>query len=297
MPEPGRTDLPLTEHANPRTRDLDRLAPRDLVAALQEEDRAAVDAASRARDAIARTVELAHAALAGGGRLVLVGAGTSGRLAVLEASECPPTFSTPPERVIALMAGGEGAFVRAVEGAEDDSLAGSRAVRDARVGPRDLVIGVTASGRTPYVLGAIAEARTRGAKTALVACSPSRAETDVTVLLETGPEALAGSTRMKAGTATKITLNAITTGAMVLWGRVHGNLMVDVAPTNAKLRDRAQRIVSEIAGVSLADAETILAKTGGEVKTAIVVSKLALSPEAARSKLDAAGGILRKALS
>jgi N-acetylmuramic acid 6-phosphate etherase len=289
-------DLPTTEQANPKTRDLDRLAPRDLVAALQEEDKVAVDAASRARDSIARTVELAHAALAGGGRLILVGAGTSGRLAVLEASECPPTFSTPPEKVIALMAGGEGAFVRAVEGAEDDAGAGSRGVRDASVGPRDLVIGVTASGRTPYVMGALTEARARGAKTALVACSASRADVDVTVLLATGPEALAGSTRLKAGTATKITLNAITTGAMVLWGRVHGNLMVDVAPTNAKLRDRARRIVSEIAAVSLADAETFLAKTGGEVKTAIVSSKLGLPVDAARAKLAAAGGILRKAL-
>ncbi len=283
---------------NPRTRDLDRLAPVELVAAFQEEDRAAVEAAVRARSSIARAVELAHAALAGGGRLVLVGAGTSGRLAVLEASECPPTFSTPPETVIALMAGGERAFTRAVEGAEDDRAAGTRAVEEARVDGRDLLIGVTASGRTPYVLAALAEARARGAKTALVACSPPGEElADALVLLETGPEALAGSTRMKAGTATKIALNAITTGAMVLSGRVHGNLMVDVAPTNAKLRDRAERIVSEIAGVERTRARELLERSGGEVKTAVVAGKLGLTAEAARERLKTAGGRLREALS
>ena len=289
-------DLPATEQRNPRTVDLDRLSPLDLVAAMQEEDRAAVEAAARARPSIARVVELAHAALAGGGRLVLVGAGTSGRLCVLEAAECPPTFSTPPSWVIALMAGGEKAFTVAVEGAEDDGPRGAREVREARVGARDLVIGVTASGRTPYVLAALAEARTLGARTAIVACSAPSASVDATVLLETGPEVLAGSTRLKAGTATKVALNAITTGAMVLAGRVHGNLMVDVAPTNEKLRDRARRIVSEIAGIDGDSAGRLLEEARGEVKTAIVMARLGLAPGPARERLRQAGGFLRKAL-
>lgn len=292
-------DLPPTEQVNPRTRDLDRLPAIDLVAAIQEEDRRAVEAACGARSAIAKALELAHAALAAGGRLVLVGAGTSGRLAVLEASECPPTFSTPREKVIALMAGGERAFTQAVEGAEDDRPQGARDARAADVGPLDFMIGVTASGRTPYVHGALGEARARGAKTALVACATPLerpGDFDALVVLETGPEALTGSTRMKAGTATKIALNAITTGAMVLWGRVHGNLMVDVAPTNAKLKARARRIVSEIAEVGLTDAGTYLDRAGGEVKTAVVMAKLKLTPEAARERLRAAKGFLREAL-
>jgi N-acetylmuramic acid 6-phosphate etherase len=291
-------DLPATEQVNPRTRDLDRLSPRELVAALQAEDRHAVEAAARARDAIAALVERAHAALAGGGRLVLVGAGTSGRLAVLEASECPPTFSTSPDLVVALMAGGERAFTKAVEGAEDDGPQGGRDVRAASVTAKDLVIGVTASGRTPYVLGALAEARARGAPTALMACSPpaDASVADALVLLETGPEALAGSTRLKAGTACKVALNAVTTGAMVLLGKVHGNLMVDVAPTNAKLRERAKRIVAEIAAVPMADAARWLERSGNEPKTAVVMARFAVSADGARERLRLASGSLRRAL-
>ncbi|MBI3723361.1 N-acetylmuramic acid 6-phosphate etherase [bacterium] len=289
-------DLPPTERTNPLTRDLDRLSASEIVRALQAEDARAVEAAARAREEIAAVVLLAHEAFARGGRLVFVGAGTSGRLGALEAAECPPTFSTHREQVRSLLAGGSRAFMEAVEGAEDDGGAGSRDVSSLGTGTRDLVIGVSASGRTPYVLAALERARALGAKTVLVACSPTDALVDRKVVLETGPEAIAGSTRLKAGTATKVVLNAITTGAMVLLGKVHGNLMVDVAPTNAKLRERAARIVSEIAGVEREKALALLEETRGEVKTAVLVARLGLSPERARSRLEAAGGVLRRAL-
>jgi len=289
-------DLPATERSNPLTRDLDRLSPREIVAALQAEDARAVEAAARARDQVAALIERAHAALERGGRLVLVGAGTSGRLCALEAAECPPTFSIPRDRVVALLAGGSRAFMEAVEGAEDDADAGARDISSIGAGPSDLVIGVTASGRTPYVLAALERARELGAGTALVACSPSPARADLVVLLETGPEALSGSTRLKAATATKVVLNAVTTGAMVLLGKVHGNLMVDVAPSNAKLRDRAARIVAEIAGVGRERALELLESARGEVKTAVLAARLGLSPEAARARLAAARGVLRRAL-
>lgn len=291
-------DLPRTEARNPDTLELDRLTAREVVAALQREDARAVDAAAEAREAIAALVELAAGSLQAGGRLVLAGAGTSGRLALLEAAECPPTFSTRPEQVVALLAGGSQAFMKAVEGAEDDREQGRRDALAANVEPRDLVIGVTASGRTPYVLGVLDAARDRGARLALVACSPPPAglALDSLVLLDTGPEALAGSTRLKAGTATKVVLNAVTTGAMVLLGKVHGNLMVDVAPTNRKLRDRAKRIVREIAGVADDAAAAALEAAGGHVKPAVLVARLGLTPAEARARLEKAQGFLRRAL-
>lgn len=290
-----RSNLPLTERRSTSPALLDLLDARGLVDALQREDQRAVDAARGARDAIARLVELARDALRAG-RLVLAGAGTSGRLAVLEAAECPPTFSTDPSKVIALIAGGEGALLKAVEGAEDDREAGMHAVESARVGARDLVIGVTASGRTPFVLGALDRASALGAKTSIVCCDASPAKVDHAVVLATGPEALSGSTRLKAGTATKLVLNAVTTGAMAMLGKVHGDLMVDVAPTNAKLVARARRIVAEVARIDVDEAGALLERAGREPKTAIVMARLGLDAAAARERLARAGGWLRRAL-
>jgi N-acetylmuramic acid 6-phosphate etherase len=290
--EPG---LPSTEGRGRVA--LDLLDARGVVDALQAQDLRAVEAARAARDDVARLVELARDALGGPGRLVLVGAGTSGRLAALEAAECPPTFSTDPSKVIALLAGGDGALMKAVEGAEDDREAGARAVDEARAGAHDLVVGVTASGRTVFVLGALERARARGARTAIVACdAAARAAADHAVILDTGPEALSGSTRLKAGTATKIVLNAITTGAMALLGKVYGDLMVDVAPTNEKLVARATRIVAEIAVVDDATARGFLDRAGREPKTAIVMARLGLDAAAARERLARVNGSLRRAL-
>src|SRR5499427_6148248 len=239
-----------TERANPRSRALDLLRPREIAALMNREDRRAVLAVGRVRAEIAAAVALVVAALARGGRLLFVGAGTSGRLGVLEAAECPPTFGTPPRLVRAVMAGGRSSVFRAAEGAEDDARAGARAMRRlARRG--DVVVGVAASGVTPFVRAALAAARGRDAATVLVTCNPtvSRRAAGVVVALAVGPEVLAGSTRLKAGTATKLALNTLTTATFVRLGKVYGNRMVDLRPRSVKLRARAQRLVAELGRV------------------------------------------------
>ena len=268
-----------------------------VVALLIDEDRRAVTAAARPRSAITRAAVRAARALEAGGSLVFLGAGTSGRMGVLEAAECPPTFGLDPSRVRAVMAGGEGAVFRAVEGAEDDEESGRREAAALR--PSDLLVGISASSVTPFVRGALAAAREKGVGTVLVTCAPGPGLSrlaDTVVAIASGPEVLTGSTRLKAGSATKAALNAITTAAMVRLGKAYENLMVDLRPTNAKLQDRARRIVGAATGVDRDEAERLLSRAGGEVKTAIVMGRHGLSAEAARARLAAARGHVRRAL-
>lgn len=265
------------------------------------EDRRVPDAVFSQREAIARAIEEAEAAFRRGRRLLYVGAGTSGRLGVLDAAEMPPTFGTEPDMVQGIIAGGPAALTRSQEGAED-RVANAVADLDERgVGSGDFVVGIAASGTTPYVRRALEHAREQGARTALVACSPPPAETlavvDVLIQAITGPEVVTGSTRMKAGTATKLVLNAITTGAMIRLGKTFGNLMVDLRATNDKLRDRSERIVMDVCALDRAAARELLDRAGGMVKTAIVMRFLDAGPDEAERVLRDAGGVIRRAIS
>jgi N-acetylmuramic acid 6-phosphate etherase len=287
----------LTERRNPRSRALDTLPTQKVVALLLDEDRRALVAAARQRPRIARAAAFAARVLESGGRIVFLGAGASGRLGVLEAAECPPTFGTDPDLIRAVMAGGPGAVFQAVEGAEDKGEDGEREGR--RLRPRDMLVGISASSVTPFVRGALAAARERGARTVLVTCAPApglRRLADIVIAIRTGPEVLTGSTRLKAGSATKAVLNAITTAAMIRIGKAYENLMVDLRPSSAKLEDRMRRIVSAAAGVSPGEAARLLAAAKGEVKTAIVMGRLGLTPEEARRRLGPARGHVRRAL-
>jgi N-acetylmuramic acid 6-phosphate etherase len=286
-----------TEQANPRTADLDRLDTLGVLTRLNDEDATVAGAVRAALPAVAEAVELALARWRRGGRVVLFGAGTSGRLAMLDAAELPPTYGAPRDRYLARMAGGAGAFQAAREGAEDDPADGASAAAD--LGLADLAFGIAASGRTPWVLGALGEARRRGAATVGLACLPRPALAelcDVTIAVDTGPEAVAGSTRMKAGTAQKLVLNAFSTALMVRLGKVYGNLMVDVQVTNAKLRRRAVRLVQQLAEVDPVVAERTLDEAGREVKTAVAMLKLGVPVEEARARLARAEGVLARAL-
>ncbi|MBI2492355.1 MAG: N-acetylmuramic acid 6-phosphate etherase [Candidatus Rokubacteria bacterium] len=287
-----------TERRNRASRALDRLTPLQVATLMNREDRRAVAAVGRVARPIARAAGLIVASLARGGRLHLVGAGTSGRLGVLEAAECPPTFGTAPGLVQAIMAGGRGAVFRSREGAEDDGPAAARAVRR-RVRAGDVVVGVSASGVTPFVLSALGAARRRGAETILVSCNPGRRRrvpASVVVAPVTGPEVLAGSTRLKAGTATKLVLNTLTTASMARLGRVYGNRMVDVQPGSAKLGARAVGLVAELAGVARPRARRALAASGWRARVAIVVARHGVTAGEARGALRRAGGSLREAL-
>ena len=291
-------DPRLTERRNPRTTEIDLASPAEIVELINAEDATVAAAVATQRDEIARAIELAERTFRGGGRLIYVGAGTSGRLGVLDAAECPPTFGTEPSMVQALIAGGTPALTRAQEGAEDRPADAVRDVDALDVAAGDLVIGIAASGTTPYVRAALERARERGASTAIVACSPPPGEllrmVDVAIVPLTGPEVVTGSTRMKAGTATKLVLNTITTGAMIRLGKTWGNLMVDLRATNAKLRDRSERIVMEVCGVTREDARAVLEGAGGRVKTAIVMQKRGVDADAADRLLAEAGGIIRR---
>jgi N-acetylmuramic acid 6-phosphate etherase len=284
-----------TERANPRSRALDLLSPREIAALMNREDRRAVLAVGRVRSEIASAVSMMVAALRGGGRLFFIGAGTSGRLGVLEAAECPPTFGTPRRLVQAIMAGGRGAVFRSREGAEDDEPAARRAVR-ARVRYGDVVVGISASGVTPFVRAALEAARKRGAGTVLIACNATglgATPVHVRIVPTTGPEVLAGSTRLKAGTATKLVLNTLTTAAMTQLGRVYGNRMVDLQPGSAKLRERALRLIAEVAGVSRQRAARAFDVSKGRVKIAIVIARSGCDATEASRALRAASGSLR----
>ncbi len=283
-----------TERPNPRTSDLDRLDSLGVLERINAED-LEVAVAVRARlPEVARAVDLTLERWQRGGRVVLFGAGTSGRLAMLDAAELPPTFSVAPERYVARMAGGSSAFLRAVEGAEDDRSAGQTAAAD--LGPTDVAFGIAASGRTPWVLGALEAAGGVGAARIGLACVPQpqlASYVDVCIAVDTGPEAIAGSTRMKAGTAQKLVLNAFSTALMVRLGKVYGNLMVDVQVTNVKLRRRAARLVEQAAHVDPAQAAAALDAANGSVKVAIASLRLAISAEQAAARVAAADGHLR----
>jgi len=280
-----------TERANRASARLDRLDARRIAALMNREDARAVRAVGRVAREIAAAVDLIVAALGARGRLIFVGAGTSGRLGVLEAAECPPTFGTPPSRVQGIMAGGHASVFRSREGAEDDARAGARAVR-ARARAGDVVVGVSASGVTPFVRGGLAAARRAGARTVIVTCSRARGvSANVVIAPAPGPEVLAGSTRLKAGTATKLVLNTLTTASMARLGKVYGNRMVDVQPRSRKLRARAARLVAEIGGVSPARARRLLAAARSRVPVAIVMARRQLSADAAARALRAAGSL------
>ncbi len=291
--------VPQTEHANPRTGDLDVLSTVDLVRTLAEEHRTAADAVLDAGDQLAAAVDEIVRRLSGGGRLHYVGAGTSGRLGILDASEMPPTFGTDPSLVCAHIAGGEAAVTGAVEGAEDDAAAGQREMRD-HVKEGDAVVALSASGGAAYVAAALAAARECGAYTLSVTNvpgSPLESAAHCAIVLMTGPEALAGSTRLKAGTAQKILLNTLSTAVMVRLEKAYGNLMVDVAATNKKLRDRATRLVSHIARISEEQAADLLQAVNWNVKVAVIVARTSLDAVSAAALLAQNKGSLRRSLS
>ncbi|HZV06545.1 MAG TPA: N-acetylmuramic acid 6-phosphate etherase [Gemmataceae bacterium] len=288
-----------TEARNPASTKLDELTALEIVRLMNAEDGRVVPAVASQAEAIARAVEVIAERLRAGGRLIYVGAGTSGRLGVLDASECPPTFNSPPEQVIGVIAGGLTALTRAVEGAEDHPEYGERDLESLGVSSRDAVVGIATSGRTPYVLGAVAYARRQGAFTAGIACNEDaelNSVVDVPIVPVVGPEVVSGSTRLKAGTATKLVLNMLSTGAMVLLGKTYGNLMVDLRASNSKLRARTNRIVRILTGLSSESADALLRRCGGELKTALVAQLSGVEPEEARSRLVAAGDQVRQAL-
>jgi N-acetylmuramic acid 6-phosphate etherase len=288
----------LTERRNPKTAEIDLAGALEIVDLINAEDRTVADAVHAQREPIAAALSAAEAVLRSGGRLFYAGAGTSGRLGVLDASEIPPTFGAPPELVQGIIAGGMAALTRSQEGAEDRPDAARDDLDLAGVRASDFVIGIAASGTTPYVRAALQHAKRLGARTAIVACSPPPADTlaaaDIAIVVLTGPEVVTGSTRMKAGTATKLVLNTITTGAMIRLGKTYGNLMVDLQASNAKLRDRAERIVCEVCGVTPVEAGDLLRAADGSVKLAIVMKKLNVSAAAARAALEKEGGVIRR---
>jgi N-acetylmuramic acid 6-phosphate etherase len=287
-----------TEARNPATENLDSLTPLEFAQAMHAADAEAVAAVERELPRIAQAIEAISARLEEGGRLFYLGAGTSGRLGVLDASECPPTYNTPPEMVQGLIAGGDTALRRSVERAEDDESQGQRDLEQHGFSKNDVLVGIAASGRTPYVLGGILYARELGALTIGLSCVSDSAlarASELAITPATGPEVVTGSTRMKAGTATKLVLNMLSTGTMVRLGYVYGNLMVNVQPTNTKLRDRAGRIVESLTGLTYQDAVSLLDRAGS-VKTAIVMHKRNLGREEAEQLLQGARGRLRSAL-
>jgi len=290
----------LTEQRNPRSAAIDRLSSLELVDLVNAEDRTVAEAVGEERAAIARAIDLVVDAFRAGGRLIYVGAGTSGRLGVLDAAEMPPTFGSDPSMVVGIIAGGHQALVRSQEGAEDDPEDGGAAVEGLEVGPDDFVLGIATSGTTPFVHGALARARARGAHTGFLLCTPPWPdlldEHDVVIAPLVGPEVVTGSTRMKAGTATKMILNIITTGAMIRIGKVFGNLMVDLQVTCEKLQDRGERILMETLGVDRTRASDLLAAADGRVKTALVVGGRGVTPNEARELLDVADGVLARVL-
>jgi len=288
-----------TEQRNPRTMDLDRLPTRAVLERINDEDATVAAVVRGELEHIERAVDLAHAAIESGGRLLYVGAGTSGRLGVLDAAECPPTFGTPPEWIQGIIAGGYGALIQAVEGAEDREDDGRDQMRRAKVEPRDFVIGIAASRRTPFVVAALTEARKLGARTGLLTCTPRSELTldlDVAICPVVGPEAIMGSTRMKAGTAQKLVLNMITTATMVRFGKLYENMMVDLGSTSQKLIERGRRTLMTVTGLDYEAACTRLEEAGGHVKTAIVMTLAATGRRDAEQRLERAHGFVRGAI-
>ncbi|MCM3226533.1 N-acetylmuramic acid 6-phosphate etherase [Terribacillus saccharophilus] len=288
-----------TEKRNESTMKLDQLTTKEVLQLMNKEDRTVPDAVEAALPRIEAAVEQVIATFRAGGRLIYTGAGTSGRLGILDAVECPPTFSTPDDMVQGLLAGGMSAFRKAKEGAEDNPDLGARELEEIGLSSKDTVIGIAASGRTPYVIGALDYAAAVGAATVSVACNKDSAiskHAKISIEVETGPEILTGSTRLKAGTAQKLVLNMISTASMVGVGKVYKNLMVDVKPTNDKLQERAKRIIMEATGANYDAAEKVFNQADGQVKTAIVMLLLDVTKEEAEEKLRNAEGFVRSAI-
>jgi N-acetylmuramic acid 6-phosphate etherase len=288
-----------TEAVNPASARIDELDAAGIVAVMNAEDAEVAAAVARESAAIAQAIEIIAERFRAGGRLVYIGAGTSGRLGVLDASECPPTFGTPPEMVVGLIAGGPQALTRAVEGAEDSRELAASDLAAIGLSARDVLVGIATSGRTPYVLGGLAHARAVGAFAIGFACndkSELESLAELMIVPRVGPEIITGSTRLKAGTATKLVLNMLTTGAMIRIGKTYGNLMVDLRATNTKLVARTRRIVAMLTGASDEEAERLVAEADGELKTAVVAKQRNVSPAEARALLAAAGGHLRRAI-
>ena len=289
----------LTEQANPASESLDSLATEEVLRVINAEDAKVAGSVEREIPSIARAVDAIVAALEKGGRLFYIGAGTSGRLGVLDASEIPPTFNASPAMVQGIVAGGEAALSRATETTEDDPSIGAHDLQAHGFAAGDVLVGIAASGRTPYVLGAVAEARKMGATTIGISCTPESdlaLAADIAITPLVGPEVIAGSTRMKAGTAQKLVLNMLSTAACVRLGYVYGNLMVNVQPKNRKLRDRARRIITQTTGVSYERAGELLEQAGSNVRTAIVMARAGIGREEAERRLAAAGGRVSKAI-
>lgn len=289
----------LTEARNPQTMELDSMTPLEIVTAMNREDARVPESIRPQLPNIARCVAWATEAIRSGGRLIYMGAGTSGRLGVLDAVECPPTFGVSPDVVVGLIAGGERAFVKAVEGAEDSRELGKADLEAIGLTPKDLVVGIAASGRTPYVLGGLAYANSLGCKTAAISCNPGSAlgkEARLAIEVAPGPECLTGSTRLKAGTAQKLILNMISTATMVGCGKAYSNLMIDVMQTNEKLVVRAQNIVMEATGVSRDSAKEAIALAGGSCKLAVTMIMADCTVEEAKERLERCGGSVRQAI-
>lgn len=287
-----------TEAVNADTTHLDEMTAAEIVAAMDASDREAAQAVHRAQPALTRAVQAAYEAIDAGGRVIYLGAGTSGRLGVLDASECPPTFGVEPELFVGVIAGGDTALRRSVENAEDNSAGGEAALRELHLTDRDFMVAISASGSAPYCLGALEYARAVGAKTGAIVCnaaSPMAQLAEISMELITGPEVLSGSTRLKAGTATKMALNMISTGAMALWGKTYENLMVDVRATNRKLIDRCVRIVMRATGADRPQAEALIQEAGGNLKAAILMQLTGATLAQTLSALEKAKGHVKKA--
>jgi len=300
LPAGHSAESRVTEQRNPSSADVDLASALQIVDLMNAEDRRVPDAVATERERIAQAIDLVEAAFRSNGRLLYVGAGTSGRLGILDASECPPTFGSDPEMVQGIIAGGPAAVFKAREGAEDRPEDGAHEMDTFDVGPKDVLVGIAASGTTPFVQGALTRAKERGAKTVIIACTPIssalEAQLDIAILPIVGPEIVTGSTRLKAGTATKMVLNMLTTGAMIRIGKTYGNLMVDLRATNDKLRDRSERILMEVCGVSRDDARRLLDMADQSVKVAIVMQQLALTKPDAIDALERAGGVIRRVI-
>jgi N-acetylmuramic acid 6-phosphate etherase len=290
----------MTEQRNPNTAKIDQLSTQEMLTLINAEDRLVADVVAQEIPNITLAVDQIVEALGRGGRLVYIGAGTSGRLGVLDASECPPTFGVDANLVIGLIAGGDGALRKSIEGAEDQEQEAVRQLQEIHFSSEDVLVGIAASGRTPYVIGGLTYAKELGAATAAISCSPNSvigSIADISITLVVGPEVISGSTRMKAGTAQKMVLNMLTTAAMIKLGKVYGNLMVDVSPSNQKLMERAKRIVAQAAGVSMDEAQKFLKQANYNPKLAIVMIKGAYTVEEAKERLEKAQGFISKALS
>lgn len=301
MSTAAKTDLAslVSEASNPRTADIDLMSAAQIVACMNDEDRGVADAVALTLPAIASTVDRIVDAITKGGRLIYIGAGTSGRLGVLDASECPPTFSVPPEMVVGLIAGGDTALRHPVEAAEDDAAKGADDLKAIDLTARDVVVGIAVSGRTPYVIGALRYAKDLGAFTAALSCNPGSAIADIAdaaISPVVGPEVVTGSTRLKSGTAQKMVLNMLTTASMIRLGKTWGNRMVDVTISNQKLADRAADMLCDATGCDFDEAKDLLRQSGGSVKLAILMQVTGLDADTARANLEAERGFLRKAI-